>query len=122
MLAWGNSLLLALLLGLVITWSGLSNWGRFGKETGQDLATKGAKGVLAERDVKQGETEKYCSDGSGKISTPQGIDKKQAQKIHEGSKEVDGDAPLLQQSTSPRPWMSDPIFLYSSGGQGSQPP
>ena len=82
LLAWGDFLRMALLLGSFLAGSGLIDWGSgatctsrtspqgertidakantcLGKETGQGLAARGAEGVLAGGDVQQGETAKY---------------------------------------------------------------
>ena len=92
LLAWGYSLLLALLLGSFQTGSWLIDWDRgatctsrtslqgeraivakantgLGKETGQGLAARGDRVVLAGRDVQRGEIANYGSDCAMKGTT-----------------------------------------------------
>ena len=65
---------------------------------------------------KEGREERYRTDGAGKITTPQGIDEKQARKLQEESNEVDGDTPLLQLVNKPAPRDVGSDFLVQLGG------
>ena len=126
LLAWRDSLLLALMLSSFLTWSWLIDWCRgatgtsraspqgklalvtkantgLGKETVRGLPARGARMIRAGRDVKKGKVENYHSDCAVKAVTSQGMDDKHAKKLWEGHKEIIRDFSLLKPSKNPEP-------------------
>ena len=143
LLAWGDSLLLAMLLGSFLTGSWLIDWDRgatcisrtslqgeravvakantgLGKETGQGLAAMGARAVLAGRDVQQGETAKYGADWAVKRTTSQGMDDIQAKKRRKRCQGIVGDISPMHPPNNPEPMAAGPDSPTPFGGTDLQ--